>query len=170
MKFLVDECVAWPLVEALRRRFEDVVYVREVSPAAPDVDVLEWAVRESRTLVTEDYDFGELVFYRQLNAEAVVIIAPGVLGVDLLADADAVVHYIEEWATEADMRRRVQSDRFTSLLAVMESSKDPPEVKFDFVTTTRGLDYVAEVRGRAEEPTEADVPPAKSVTRPGERT
>jgi predicted nuclease of predicted toxin-antitoxin system len=87
MKFLVDECVAWPLVEALRRRFDDVVSVREVSPAAPDADVLEWAVRQSRTLVTEDYDFGELVFYRQLDAEAVVIIAPGVLGVDLLADA-----------------------------------------------------------------------------------
>jgi predicted nuclease of predicted toxin-antitoxin system len=94
MKFLADECVAWPLVEALRRLFEDVVYVREVLPTAPDVDVLEWAVREGRTLVTEDYDFGELVFYRQLNAEAVVIIAPGVLGVDLLADASAVAERI----------------------------------------------------------------------------
>lgn len=95
MKFLVDECVAWPLVEALRRRFDDVVYVREVSPAALDANVLEWAVRESRTLVTEDYDFGELVFYRQLDAEAVVIIAPGVLGVDLLADANAVVERLD---------------------------------------------------------------------------
>ena len=56
--------------------------------------MLEWAVREGRTLVTEDYDFGELVFYRQLNAEAVVIIAPGVLGVDLLADASAVAERI----------------------------------------------------------------------------
>ena len=59
---------------------------------------------------------------------------------------DTTLHYAEEWATEADMRRRVQSDRFTSLLAVMEAAAEPPQVQFDFVTITRGLDYVAEVR------------------------
>ena len=53
----------------------------------------------------------------------------------------ATVRYVEEWATEADMRRRVRSDRFTSLLAVVESAQEP-QVHFDFVTTTRGLDYV----------------------------
>jgi quinol monooxygenase YgiN len=94
----------------------------------------------------------------------------GCLACDAWADADAVVHYMEEWATEADMRRRVQSDRFTSLLAVMESSKDPPEVKFDFVTTTRGLDYVAEIRGRVEDTAAANLPPANGVTGPGEPT
>lgn len=55
------------------------------------------------------------------------------------------VHYIEEWTTEADMRRRVRSDTFTSLLGILETARDP-RVQFDFVTTTRGLDYVAEVR------------------------
>lgn len=55
------------------------------------------------------------------------------------------MRYVEEWATEEDMRRRVQSDSFTSLLAVMESA-EKPEVQFDFVTTTRGLDYVEEAR------------------------
>ncbi len=49
--------------------------------------MLAWAVDEERILVTEDYDFGELVFRRQLRAPAVVIIAPGVLGVDLAGDA-----------------------------------------------------------------------------------
>jgi hypothetical protein len=29
----------------------------------------------------------------------------------------------------------------------MERSPEAPELRFDFVTTTRGLDYVAEVRG-----------------------
>jgi hypothetical protein len=28
----------------------------------------------------------------------------------------------------------------------MESGAEPPEVKFDFVTKTRGLDYVEEIR------------------------
>ncbi len=56
------------------------------------------------------------------------------------------LHYEEEWSTEADLRRRVRSDRFTSLLAIMEAASEPPRVQFDFVTITRGLDYVAEVR------------------------
>jgi quinol monooxygenase YgiN len=60
-------------------------------------------------------------------------------------DPDATVRYVEEWSTEADMRRRVRSEPFTSLLAVVESVQEPV-VQFDFVTTTRGLDYVAEVR------------------------
>lgn len=72
-------------------------------------------------------------------------VEPGCLGCSTWAEPDWVVHYVEQWATEADMRQRVRSDRFTSLLAVVESAKDP-QVRFDFVTSTRGLDYVAQVR------------------------
>ena len=60
-------------------------------------------------------------------------------------DPDWIVRYIEEWTTEAAMRQRVRSERFTSLLAIIESVHDP-KVHFDFVTTTRGIDFVAEVR------------------------
>jgi quinol monooxygenase YgiN len=70
----------------------------------------------------------------------------GCLGCSAWADQDGTVHYVEEWATDVDMRRRLRSNRFTSLLAVLESAHEPPCVQFDFVTTTRGLDYVAEVR------------------------
>jgi quinol monooxygenase YgiN len=69
----------------------------------------------------------------------------GCLSCTAWADPDSTVRYVEEWLTEADMRRRVQSDRFTSLLGIVESAKDP-RVQFDFVTATRGLDYVEEVR------------------------
>ena len=44
------------------------------------------------------------------------------------------------------MRERVRSDSFTALLGVMEVAEKPPEVKFDFVSNTRGFDYVMEVR------------------------
>ena len=47
------------------------------------------------------------------------------------------------------MRRRVQSEAFTSVLALIESVREPPEVQFDFVSTTRGLDYIEEVRAAA---------------------
>jgi len=70
----------------------------------------------------------------------------GCLGCTAWSDQNSTVQYLEEWASEADMRQRVRSDAFTSLLAVMEAAKEPPQVQFDFITTTRGLDYVAEVR------------------------
>jgi quinol monooxygenase YgiN len=73
---------------------------------------------------------------------------PGCLGCSSWVDPDSTVRYVEEWATEADMRRRVRSERFTSLLGVVESAMEP-QVQFDFVSTSRGLEYVAEVRSDA---------------------
>jgi hypothetical protein len=70
---------------------------------------------------------------------------PGCRGCTAWMDPDSTVRYEEEWATEVDVRRRVRSDRFTSLLAVVECAQEP-KVQFDFVTATRGLDYVAEIR------------------------
>ena len=70
---------------------------------------------------------------------------PGCLGCSVWTDSNLTVHYIEDWATESDVSRRVRSDSFTLLLSILESSRNP-RVQFDFVTSTRGLDYVVEVR------------------------
>ena len=71
---------------------------------------------------------------------------PGCLGCSVWNEPDSTVHYLEEWSTEDDIRHRVESDRFTSVLALLESVRERPHVQFDFVSNTRGLDYVAEVR------------------------
>ena len=62
-------------------------------------------------------------------------------------DPDLTVRYTEAWKTEADLQRRVCSETFTSLLGVVECGRDA-RVEFDFVTETRGLEYVAQVRER----------------------
>ena len=59
---------------------------------------------------------------------------------------ESFVRYEEEWATEEAMRLRVRSEQFTRLLEVLESAPEAPRVQFDFVTESRGLDYVEEVR------------------------
>ena len=71
---------------------------------------------------------------------------PGCRGCSVWSEPDSSVHYVEEWSTEGDMRRRVVSDSFTSVLSLIESAREPPHVQFDFVSSTRGLDYVADVR------------------------
>ena len=75
-------------------------------------------------------------------------IEPGCLGCRVwVEDSDeSSVGYVEEWATEEALRLRVRSERFTRLLEVLESAPSPPQLHFDFVTKSRGLDYVAEVR------------------------
>jgi hypothetical protein len=77
---------------------------------------------------------------------------PGCLGCSTWVDPDWTVHYEEDWATEAQIRDRVASDPFTRLLSVIEASEGQPRVQFDFVTRTRGLDYIEEVRGPAQSP------------------
>jgi quinol monooxygenase YgiN len=74
---------------------------------------------------------------------------PGCIGCRVWIDDDDeefAVRYVEEWATEGALRLRVRSRPFTRLLEVLESAPAPPDIQFDFVTQTRGLDYVAEVR------------------------
>jgi quinol monooxygenase YgiN len=74
------------------------------------------------------------------------LLEPGCLSCSAWADPDSTVHYVEEWATEGDLRQRIRSDRFTSLLALLESAKEPPAVRIEFVEKTCGLEYVSEVR------------------------
>ena len=62
MRWLLDECVDAALVLQLRQLGHDVVYIAEVSPQASDIDVIRRATDENRLLLTEDKDFGDLVF------------------------------------------------------------------------------------------------------------
>ena len=102
-------------------------------------------VRLTVTLSASAHDAEDLVeAFRFLIAST--RLDRGCLGCSVWTEPDSSVHYVEEWSTEEDIRRRVKSDRFTSVLALLESVREPPHVQFDFVSTTRGLDYVAEIR------------------------
>lgn len=63
-----------------------------------------------------------------------------------LDDAEAVT-YEERWLTERDFEDQINSPRFTRLLALMETASEKPTLEFHFISETRGLDYVAAVRG-----------------------
>lgn len=62
MKFLVDECTGTAVVDCLRDQGHDVVAVAEVMPQANDDKILERAVSQSRILVTNDKDFGGMIY------------------------------------------------------------------------------------------------------------
>jgi predicted nuclease of predicted toxin-antitoxin system len=50
------------MVEPALRPLADVAFVYDIAHGAPDIDVLELARLQQRILVTEDYDFGALIF------------------------------------------------------------------------------------------------------------
>jgi predicted nuclease of predicted toxin-antitoxin system len=62
MRFLADESCDFSVVRALRSAEHDVIAIAEVSPREEDDDVREMAVKDERILITEDKDFGQLVY------------------------------------------------------------------------------------------------------------
>jgi quinol monooxygenase YgiN len=54
---------------------------------------------------------------------------------------------VEEWKSEGDLEYHLCSDEFKTILAVMEMSSKPPEIRFHSITKTSGLEFVTAARG-----------------------
>ena len=67
MRFLANENFPGTAVAALIAAGHDVVWVRNAAPGMSDPDVLAWAIRDERTLLTFDKDFGELARATRLS-------------------------------------------------------------------------------------------------------
>jgi hypothetical protein len=74
MRFLANENFPDAAVRALEAAGHDVVWVRTKAPGASDPEILAWAAREKRILLTFDKDFGELARASALPSECGVIL------------------------------------------------------------------------------------------------
>ncbi len=74
MKFLADECCDAILVELLRINGHDVLYASEQMSGALDDDILLTAYNDKRILLTEDKDFGELVYRLKKPSNGIILI------------------------------------------------------------------------------------------------
>ena len=73
MKFLLDVCAtSRALHAALTELGHDVLSAHDLFPHASDETLLAFAEEEKRILITEDKDFGELVFLRGLPHPGIV--------------------------------------------------------------------------------------------------
>ena len=73
MKLLADVNVEFPIIESLRRRGHDVVWVYDVEPTASDEAILALAYEQQRVVLTNDHDFSELVFKLGYPTHGVVL-------------------------------------------------------------------------------------------------
>jgi quinol monooxygenase YgiN len=60
---------------------------------------------------------------------------------------DDAVRYDEVWHDECALQAHLQSDHVTQLLEIMEAAPHPPDVRIEFVSDQRGLEYIAGIRG-----------------------
>jgi len=74
LRFLADECCDTGLVSSLREDGHDVLYVLERKPGVSDDEVLIEAYNEERILVTEDKDFGGLVYRLKKPSRGIILI------------------------------------------------------------------------------------------------
>jgi predicted nuclease of predicted toxin-antitoxin system len=74
MRFLANENFPAAAVRAIAEAGHDIACVRTSAPGSTDVEVLAWAVRENRILLTFDKDFGELAWRAKLPAASGIIL------------------------------------------------------------------------------------------------
>jgi len=74
LKLLADECCDNGMVRALREYGYDVTYVPEIKAGATDEEVLHDAYNEGRILLTEDKDFGELVYRLKKPSNGIILL------------------------------------------------------------------------------------------------
>ena len=74
LRFLADESCDYNIVRALRAADFDVVAMSDLTTRSVDSLLIEKAYREQRILLTEDKDFGWLVFVSAADSAGVILI------------------------------------------------------------------------------------------------
>jgi predicted nuclease of predicted toxin-antitoxin system len=74
MRILADENVPRVIVDWLRDTGHDVLYAAETRKQTSDTDLLAEAETQGYLMMTEDKDFGELIFRDHLNSHGVVLL------------------------------------------------------------------------------------------------
>lgn len=74
MKLLADANVERVLVNWLREQEHDVLWAVELPPGTPDDVLLAEARTENRVILTNDLDFGELVFRLGLASVGILLL------------------------------------------------------------------------------------------------
>ena len=74
LSFLADESCDFGVVRALRTEGHDVLAVAEMMSRSDDRDLIEFAARDERILITEDKDFGWLVHVAGVKSNGVIFI------------------------------------------------------------------------------------------------
>ena len=74
MKFLVDANLGRKFANLLKHAGYDVIFAKDMMPLFRDEEILAKAEKEKRTVITNDKDFGELIFRMGRSASGVILL------------------------------------------------------------------------------------------------
>ncbi len=74
IKFLANVNVEKPLIDFLNEKGFDIKWVTNIDKRMPDDRVCELANSEQRIIITNDKDFGDIVFYQKKIAYGIILL------------------------------------------------------------------------------------------------
>ncbi len=74
MNILADESVDYRIISFLRKHSFNVIAIIDNDASIPDTEVLEKANEQNALLITEDKDFGELVFRLKIAHKGILLL------------------------------------------------------------------------------------------------
>ena len=98
LSLLADENIDQRLVSSLRLAGISVYSVAESSPGISDEEVMRLSENLSAMILTDDKDFGEIVFRKQRSCRGIVLLR--LTGVDYSRKADHVIQVIDRYGSE----------------------------------------------------------------------
>lgn len=98
MKILADENVSLVIVERLRKEGHHVQYIFESARGSIDIDILDRANQQGELLLTNDKDFGDLIFHQQRQSSGVILMR--LEEMPFVERAEIVVDLIKEYQEE----------------------------------------------------------------------
>lgn len=77
-------------------------------------------------------------------------VKPGCVSARLYQDLEDpnAIAFVEEWASRVDLERHVASAEYRKVLAAMDMAGMPPEIRFDSVAHTEGMELIEEIRSK----------------------
>ena len=73
IKFLADVNIEKPLVDFLSKQGYDIKWIPDYDCEMPDEDLIQLANREKRILITNDKDFGDLIFLQKRMSAGTIL-------------------------------------------------------------------------------------------------
>jgi quinol monooxygenase YgiN len=75
-------------------------------------------------------------------------VEPGCLSCRFYQDIqdENVLNYVEEWRSKEDLFRHLRSEQYRKLLAVVDTSQEEPEIRFDTISQTEGIEAIRSAR------------------------
>ena len=74
MRYLANENIPLNVLNALRNIDIDIISIKDFLTGAKDEEVLSFAIKENRIIITFDKDFGELIFRKRYKTKGVILL------------------------------------------------------------------------------------------------